>query len=200
MLSHMSDRVSDADRDRGIELVRTAVSDGRLDLAEMDARISAALAARTEDELAVVVGDLGVDAGRLTHREPVVIQGTHANFTRNGPWEVPDELVIRTKWSNITIDMREATFASPTCRVTLEVHGGSGTIVVPDDVMVFDDGVESYASTLTINRHEQPEHTRATLRLVGSLRYAHITASRTSRLKRWIQRRQQERKDPPRTR
>lgn len=196
----MSDRVSDADRERGIELVRTAVSDGRLDLAEMDARISAALAARTEDELAVVVGDLGLDGNRLTRPEPVVIQGTHANFTRNGPWEVPGEMVIRTKWSNITIDMREATFTSPTCGVTLDVHGGSGTIVVPDDVVVVDDGVESHASTLTIRRHEQPEHTRATLRFVGSLHYAHITVGRASRFQRWRQRRLQERKDPPRTR
>jgi len=196
----MSDRVSDADRERGIELVRTAVSDGRLDLAEMDARISAALAARTEDELAVVVGDLGLDGGRLPRPEPVVIQGTHANFTRNGPWEVPAELVIRTKWSNITIDLREATFTTSTCRVTLDVHGGSGTIVVPDDVMVFDDGVEPHASSLTIRRHEQPEHTRATLRFVGSLHYAHITVGRTGRFKRWRRRRQQERKDPPRTR
>ena len=42
-------RASDADRDRVIELLRAAVADGRLDPAEFDERLDAALAARTFD-------------------------------------------------------------------------------------------------------------------------------------------------------
>ena len=45
-------RASDADRDRVIELLRAAVADGRLDPAEFDQRLDAALAARTIDGLA----------------------------------------------------------------------------------------------------------------------------------------------------
>jgi hypothetical protein len=45
-------RASDADRDRVIELLRAAVADGRLDPAEFDERLDAALAARTIDALA----------------------------------------------------------------------------------------------------------------------------------------------------
>jgi Domain of unknown function (DUF1707) len=40
-------RASDADRDRVIELLRTAVADGRLDPVEFDTRLDTALAART---------------------------------------------------------------------------------------------------------------------------------------------------------
>ncbi|SPL88616.1 unnamed protein product [[Actinomadura] parvosata subsp. kistnae] len=51
-------RASDADRDRVTELLRAAVADGRLDLAEFDERLDAALSARTIDALAPLVTDL----------------------------------------------------------------------------------------------------------------------------------------------
>ena len=51
-------RASDADRDRVIELLRAAVADGRLDPAEFDERLDAALAARTFDALAPLTADL----------------------------------------------------------------------------------------------------------------------------------------------
>ena len=51
-------RASDADRDRVIEVLRAAVADGRLDAAEFDQRLDAALAARTFDALAPLTADL----------------------------------------------------------------------------------------------------------------------------------------------
>ena len=51
-------RASDADRDRVIELLRAAVADGRLDQAEFDERLDAALTARTIDALAPLTADL----------------------------------------------------------------------------------------------------------------------------------------------
>lgn len=51
-------RASDADRDRVIELLRAAVGDGRLDQAEFDERLDAALAARTIDALTPLTADL----------------------------------------------------------------------------------------------------------------------------------------------
>ena len=62
-------RASDADRNRVIELLRAAVADGRLDQAEFNERLDAALAARTIDALAPLTADLipapGID-GALT--------------------------------------------------------------------------------------------------------------------------------------
>src|SRR6201994_3924476 len=57
-------RASDADRDRVIELLRAAVADGRLDQAEFDERVDAALAARTIDALAPLTADLIPAPGR----------------------------------------------------------------------------------------------------------------------------------------
>ena len=51
-------RASDADRARAAERLATALSEGRLDLAEYEQRTRLALAARTLDELAPVTADL----------------------------------------------------------------------------------------------------------------------------------------------
>ena len=57
-------RASDADRNRVIELLRAAVADGRLDQAEFDERVDAALVARTIDALAPLTADLIAAPGR----------------------------------------------------------------------------------------------------------------------------------------
>jgi len=57
-------RASDADRDRVLELLRAAVADGRLDRAEFDERVDAALAARTIDALTPLTTDLIAAPGR----------------------------------------------------------------------------------------------------------------------------------------
>ncbi len=51
-------RASDADRDTAVDILCTAVAEGRLTLAELDERVGAALSARTICELAVLVADL----------------------------------------------------------------------------------------------------------------------------------------------
>ena len=51
-------RVGDADREAAAEQLRTAVADGRLELAELDERLTAAYSARTRAELAAVTADL----------------------------------------------------------------------------------------------------------------------------------------------
>ena len=57
-------RASDADRDRVVDVLRVAVGDGRLTVAELDERLEAALSARTLGELAVLTADL---AGRMRY-------------------------------------------------------------------------------------------------------------------------------------
>src|ERR1700740_2398307 len=90
-------RASDADRDRVIEVLRAAVADGRLDQAEFDERVDAALAARTLDALAPVSADLvaAPGAGRAlvppaaqAPAEPapelITIKGKHGAVRRDG--------------------------------------------------------------------------------------------------------------------
>ena len=51
-------RASDADRDIAADVLCAAVADGRLTLEELDARLTAALSARTITELATLIADL----------------------------------------------------------------------------------------------------------------------------------------------
>lgn len=51
-------RASDAERERVAELLREAVAEGRIDMAEFDTRLDAAYKARTHGELEPLVRDL----------------------------------------------------------------------------------------------------------------------------------------------
>ncbi len=66
-------RASDADRDRVIELLRAAVADGRLDPAEFDERLDAALAARTVDALTPLTADLIAAPGAAADRARKIV-------------------------------------------------------------------------------------------------------------------------------
>jgi Domain of unknown function (DUF1707)/2TM domain len=65
-------RIGDADRDRVAERLRTAAGEGRLSPAELEERLEAAFAARTEAELRPLVADLPapVAAPRGRSRRP----------------------------------------------------------------------------------------------------------------------------------
>jgi hypothetical protein len=51
-------RASDADRDSAVDILCTAVAEGRLTVAELDERVGAAVSARTICELAALIADL----------------------------------------------------------------------------------------------------------------------------------------------
>src|ERR1700689_2483172 len=98
-------RASDADRDRVVEVLRAAVADGRLDPAEFDERLDAALAARTIDALAPLTADLIAAPGSHaalslplggTPAEPaaelLTINERHGSVRREGRWTLPHRL------------------------------------------------------------------------------------------------------------
>lgn len=57
-VAHPGLRVSDGDRERAVEEIKTAFADGRLDKAEMDERLQLAMSARTAADLRHAVADL----------------------------------------------------------------------------------------------------------------------------------------------
>jgi hypothetical protein len=68
-------RASHADRERVIDLLKTAFAQGRLDRDEFDARIGQALASRTYGELTAVIADIPVElTGALPRRPPVRVR------------------------------------------------------------------------------------------------------------------------------
>lgn len=57
-------RISDADREAAVSRLHAAASEGRLDLGELEERLSAAYAAKTQEDLAPLLADLPAPAGQ----------------------------------------------------------------------------------------------------------------------------------------
>jgi hypothetical protein len=65
-------RASDADRERTVEALRAHAAAGRLEPAELEERVEAALGARTDEELDRLTADLPAAGGRAKPRRELV--------------------------------------------------------------------------------------------------------------------------------
>jgi len=182
-------RASDADRDRSIEVLRAAVADGRLNPAEFDERLDAALAARTIDALAPLTADLIAAPGRdgaltlplaRTPAQPaaelLTINERHGSVRRDGRWTLPHRLALRTAWCDVVLDLTSAVRSGPELVIELRVRGGDVELVLAPGMVVD-------ANELSV-RHAEPaisrdagDNTPETLcvRLVGRMRHARIS-------------------------
>jgi hypothetical protein len=176
-------RASDADRDRVLELLRAAVADGRLDRAEFDERVDAALAARTIDALTPLTADLIAapgPAGALTPVEPaaevVTIREKHGAVRRDGRWTLPHRLALRTAWCHVLLDLTRAVRSGPELIIEMRVRGGGVELVLAPGMVVDANGLSARHSQLAIST-DAGDDTPETLhvRLVGRMRHARIS-------------------------
>jgi hypothetical protein len=181
-------RASDADRDRVIEVLRAAVADGRLDSAEFDERLDAALAARTVDALAPLTADLIAVPGSGgaislptagTPAEPaaevLTISERHGSVRRDGRWRLPRRLALRTAWCDVTLDLTTAVRSGPELVIEMRVTGGQVELVVAPGMVVDANELSVRYSKLAISR-DAGDNTAETLhvRLVGRMRHGRI--------------------------
>ena len=181
-------RASDADRDRVIELLRAAVADGRLDQAEFDERLDAALAARTLDALAPLTADLiaapGSDGALAlplagTPAEPaaelITIRERHGSVRREGRWTLPHRLRLNTAWSDVMLDLTKAVRSGPELIIELRVRGGNVDLVLAPGMVVDANELSVRHTRLAIST-DAGDNAPETLhvRLAGRARHAHI--------------------------
>src|ERR1700685_472317 len=158
-------RASDADRDRVIELLRAALADGRLDAAEFDERLDAALAARTIDALAPLTPDLIAAPGGTialtrpragTPAEPaaelLTVNERHGSVRRDGRWTLPHRLALRTVWCDVLLDLTNAGRSGPELIIELQVRGGDVELVLAPDMVVDANGLSVRHTSLAISR------------------------------------------------
>ncbi|MFF4195500.1 DUF1707 domain-containing protein [Nonomuraea sp. NPDC001831] len=182
-------RASDADRDRVTELLRTAVADGRLDLAEFEERLEVALSARTVNALAPLVTDLvagpgGHDALALPPAgapaaELLTIKEKHGTVRRDGRWTLPHRLAVRTAWSDVLLDLTKAVRGAPELIIELRVSGGSVELVLAPGMVLESDELSVRHGTLAISRapdDDTPEVLR--VRLTGRMRHGRLAVRR----------------------
>ena len=138
-------RLSDADRHRAGEFLREAAGEGRLDLEELEERLSASWAAKVRADLVPLVVDLpGHELVLGSEPAPVPVGRTPAppttGFTsslavmseqrRQGPWRVEATHQALAVMGSVVLDLREATFSAPETVVTTLALMGAVEIVV----------------------------------------------------------------------
>ncbi|MGW3723653.1 DUF1707 SHOCT-like domain-containing protein [Streptomyces sp. NPDC000851] len=147
-------RASDADRERVAEVLRDALAEGRLDMAEFEERLEATYQARTYGELAPITRDLPVVGGAPAPSVSLVkgpvksgswaerivggegastwVAAVMSGFQRKGRWTVPKRFTCFTFWGGGEIDLREANFADGEVVINcIVIMGGVGVIVPP---------------------------------------------------------------------
>jgi len=173
-------RISDDDRHRVAEVLRLAAGEGRIDFQELDERLEATYSARTYADLVPITVDLPTHPATPTPRQPrahpgaPVARGPAAlgplvGFTnsvavmsetkRRGVWLVPEQHTAFSFMGSVTLDLREAQFASPDVTIqAFSIMGGitvivnSGTRVIVDGVAImadFSEGRQKVPAQLT---------------------------------------------------
>jgi hypothetical protein len=134
-------RVSDADRERVAGVLRAAFQEGRLTIPEVDERLAAAYAAKTDAELTTVLHDLrasparpdgGAGATPTSTRDVGII----ASFERRGRWMVGRTFRGLAVIGSGEIDLREARFTDGETTIHANAIVGNVTVVVPEDAEV----------------------------------------------------------------
>jgi hypothetical protein len=139
-------RASDADREHTAELLRRAAGEGRLDVDELEERLSTVYATRTQAELDALVADVVVPADRArAHRRAVVRHGEGgtrwlvsimSGHDRKGRWRVATSLNVINVMGGSDIDFNDAELADDVVTVTVFSLMGGASIRVPDGINV----------------------------------------------------------------
>jgi hypothetical protein len=130
-------RASDNDRERVVEVLATAVGDGRLTLEEHSHRVERAYQARTLGELATLTTDLVSAAGQpLQLDDSRTVTAFFATVQRDGRWVVPDRLTVTAVGGQVILDMREALLQGMHTVLHVTLVGGQLHLVVPERVQV----------------------------------------------------------------
>src|SRR5690606_19873432 len=123
-------RASDADRERVVDLLRDAASDGRLDLDEFEERMTAAYRARTYGELDPLTKDLP-DVTTATPKQELTLRAQGSSVRREGRWAVPRRLVVEAKHGGVRLDLTKAVVLANEVEVAITAAHASVRIIVP---------------------------------------------------------------------
>lgn len=169
-------RASDADRDRALDVLRTAMADGRLTVDEFGERMESALTARMMGELAVLTADLATPPVAAQTEDVVRLDQGSGSVQRTGRWVVPRRLELRSSWGDETLlDFTEAVIVADTLLVDINIRGGTLVLVTRPGVVVDADSLTVRYSDVDIRTGGEPD-TPVMLRvqLTGRIRYGHI--------------------------
>ena len=132
-------RVSDADREAAVTLLRQAGGEGRLTFEELADRVGRADAARTRADLDAVVADLPAaqplaQPERDKQRSWVV--AVMGGAERKGRWHPARRTNVVTVMGGAAIDLRDARIDGPELEIMAVTVMGGIEVIVPEGVAV----------------------------------------------------------------
>jgi Domain of unknown function (DUF1707) len=136
-------RASDKERDAVVQRVQDAFAEGRLDDTEFDERTRAALTARTQADLDVLLADLPAEtaapgtAPAVTGRGPGRFAiALKSSVRRAGRWRVPERYTTVVYKGGGWLDLRAAELSGPVTTFVAVAYKSRLTILVPPSVRV----------------------------------------------------------------
>jgi hypothetical protein len=132
-----SPAIGDVDRDTAVERVQAAYTGGYLTHDEMERHLHQVLAARTRQDIELVVAQLPAqDPGRTA-----TIGASAGRIVRKGAWRVPRTLKVESMHGRVRLDLSQATFEAPEVDIVLNVMHGGVKLKLPRNARVEYDGV-----------------------------------------------------------
>ncbi|MFB9181435.1 DUF1707 domain-containing protein [Dactylosporangium sucinum] len=140
-------RISDAERERVVAQLNTAVAEGRLTLSEFEERVDGVLRSRTFGEIEPFVGDLPV---RTPASAPdlLPIRNRSSSLKRQGRWTVPRRISISTRAGAVKLDFTEAVFLQREVQIDIEARSSAVDLVLPAGATADVDQIDNHASTV----------------------------------------------------
>lgn len=171
-------RASSADRERALDALRVAGSDGRLSTEELETRVERALRAQTLGELAALTADLPAAPGA---REVLVIRQEGGKHVREGRWPVPARIELRTRLCRVTLDFTAAVIGSDVLRIDVEMVHGKLVIVSAPGMTIDAGGLDRSYSKVKLRSEDLAADARLRVELAGTLRHAKVVERRPRR-------------------
>lgn len=199
-------RASDADREQVADVLRQAVSDGRLSLTELEERIEALYAAKTYADLEPVLQDLPADlplppstaVARVATSVPAASAPASApsarvggvpssrsakvvfsGIQRRGDWVVPRLYRVKAVFGGADLDLRDATLEAAEVVIDVKAVFGGVNIIVPPDLRVSVDGDGVFgAFNDEIPRGPQPGPGAPVVRVTGKAVFGGVNVQR----------------------
>lgn len=147
--------MSDADRERVVARLQTAVSEGRITLSEFQDRVDGVLKARRYGEVEPYLDGLPTHPAAI---QPVAeLRTVASSLKRTGSWPVPQRLLVHSKAGSVKLDFTEAAIGSPVVEVVLDIYAASTTLVLPAGATADVDQVQLVAGSMKaiVPRHHE---------------------------------------------
>jgi Domain of unknown function (DUF1707) len=168
-------RASHEDRNRVVDTLQVAGSDGRLNAEELDARLESALTARTLGELAGLTADLPIAPAA---KEVLMVDQHGGKYVQEGRWQVPGRIELRTRECRVVLDFTHAIVTSNILRIETDMVHGKLFVVSAPDIAIDTAGLALTYSKLKLHSKNAAAEPRLRIELVGKLLRAKVIEQR----------------------